>query len=261
MRLQGRLPAGHNEHLDEWISAMPTVEICIDDHAGIAACISGGADRIELCAALDLGGLTPSIGLMQSAATGPLPCYAMIRPRAGDFCYSPAELDVMVQDIDAARRAGLDGVVIGAATADRQLDLQALDKLSAACNGMGRTLHRVIDTLEDPLKAIDIAIDLGFEHILSSGGAPTACDGQDCLKAMQTHARDRIDIIAGAGIRADNAKALVKATGIRSLHASCSLMKPENESLKRLGFCGPTRRRTGAVEIRALKTTLMEGCT
>eukprot|EP01035_Chromulina_nebulosa_P053998 gene53998-biopygen38388 len=117
------------------------LEVCVDDIAGLEAAIAGGADRIELCTALAIGGLTPSAGLMSAAQRSPVPCYAMIRPRSGNFVYSPAELDVMTNDIYFAASAGLAGVVFGASHLDGRLDTEALITLCNAVGTMPRTLH------------------------------------------------------------------------------------------------------------------------
>ncbi|HCO54934.1 MAG TPA: copper homeostasis protein CutC, partial [Pelagibacterium sp.] len=120
----------------------PILEICVDDAAGLAAAISGGADRIELCSSLALGGLTPTPGLMALAATSPIPVYAMIRPRAGDFVFSRDDVATMETDIDAARSAGLSGVVLGATHPDGRLDTAILERLVTRASGLGLTLHR-----------------------------------------------------------------------------------------------------------------------
>lgn len=235
---------------------MTTLEVCIDDVAGLDACNAGGADRIELCSALELGGLTPSLGLMQAAARQDLPCYAMIRPRAGSFIYNAAEIEVMRDDIAAVRATGLAGVVVGAATIDSMLDVRALEQFCDASNGLVRVLHRVIDVLSDPMIAIDQAIDLGFERILTSGGAVTAPRGSDVLAAMNDHAADRIEIMAGAGVNEENVRALVEVTGIRSIHASCTRTVAAPALLQRLGFSQADVRETDVEAIRRLKKVL-----
>ncbi|RVJ14613.1 copper homeostasis protein CutC, partial [Sinorhizobium medicae] len=113
------------------------LEVCVDDPDGLEAAVAGGADRVELCSALCAGGLTPSPGLMSAAGMPPVPVYAMIRPRAGDFVYDAADLEVMRRDIDAARAAGLAGVVLGASRADGRLDARMLTKLAGHAAGMG----------------------------------------------------------------------------------------------------------------------------
>lgn len=233
-----------------------TLEVCVDTLEGVETCVEGGADRIELCSALPLGGLTPSHGLMRAAAGCGVPAYAMIRPRQGDFCFGEREVALMVDDIAAARDAGLAGVVLGAATANGLLDEAVLSVLCAASEGMGRTLHRVIDTVEDRLAAIDTAIALGFERILTSGGALTAIDGLSALKDMQAHAGERIEIMVGSGVAPENAVAISERTGISAFHASCGISVPTDARLAAFGFAPQTERRTSAEKIRQMKTVL-----
>src|ERR1700712_3833517 len=139
------------------------LEVCVDDAEGLAAAIAGGADRIELCSALAVGGLTPSAGLMVLASDYSISTYAMIRPRAGSFRYTAREIDVMKVDIDAARHAEIAGVVLGASLDDGRLDADTLGILVEHSEGLGMTLHRAFDLVPDMTPAIDLAISLGFE--------------------------------------------------------------------------------------------------
>ena len=179
-------------------------------------------DRIELCSALSAGGLTPSLGLMRCAYGVREKTHAMIRPRAGDFVYGARDIDVMRADIGAARDAGLAGIVIGAATQARALDIDVLRDLISYASGLCITLHRVVDTLIDPLAAIDCAVDLGISRILTSGKETTALQGADFLADMKQRAGDRIEIMAGAGVTAQNLTGLADKTGIRAFHSSGS---------------------------------------
>src|SRR5450830_141894 len=148
-----------------------TLEVCVDNAVGLAAALTGGADRIELCSALDTGGLTPSFGLLRAASASPVPVVAMIRPRGGDFCFDEAEIQLMLDDIDAVAAAGLHGVVLGASLPDGQLDHRTLERLvhRAAAHGLHCTLHRAIDLCPDLEQATVLAIALGFGRILTSG--------------------------------------------------------------------------------------------
>lgn len=146
------------------------LEICVDDVAGLEAAVRGGADRIELCAALSGGGVTPSAGFMHRAAAYALPVSVMIRPRAGDFVFTRDEADVMKRDIDAARAAGLSGVVLGASLGDGSLDIPLLEELCRHADGLDMTLHRAIDVVPNMDEALEAAIALGFPRILTSGG-------------------------------------------------------------------------------------------
>ena len=188
------------------------LEVCVDDVTGFDVAVANGADRIELCSTLELGGLTPSAGLMRHAADCPIAVYALIRPRAGDFIYSDAELKVMCADIDAARACGLRGVVFGASNKDGSLNEAQLARLVAHSKGMGITLHRAFDLASANFEwAVNQAVNLGFERILTSGGAATAVGGIEKLREIFRYAADRITIMPGAGIDAASVVKLGKA--------------------------------------------------
>jgi copper homeostasis protein len=198
------------------------LEVCVDSSQGLSAAIEGGADRIELCSALELGGLTPLPGLMKAAAAAPIPVYAMIRPHAGFFVFDEADEAAMMADIDAVRGAGLSGVVIGANRPDMTLDLPLLHRLKAHAAGLGSTLHRAFDLVPDAEIALEQAVDLGFERILTSGCAVKAPDGIETLRRLSAKAADRITIMPGSGIRPGNVADILRQTGSREIHASCS---------------------------------------
>ncbi|MFT4180881.1 MAG: copper homeostasis protein CutC [Rhizobium sp.] len=231
------------------------LEVCVEDVAGLAAAIDGGADRIELCSALAVGGLTPSAGLMAAAARAPVPAYAMIRPRAGSFVYCADELAVMREDIDAARRAGLAGVVLGASLPDGRLDRAALQALAAHADGLGKTLHRAFDLVPDIVEAVELAISLGFERILTSGCEKTAQEGVAGLEQAIAVAAGRISIMPGSGVNPGTVGALWPRLAISEIHASCSAAKTETDArLLAFGFSAASARRTNAATVRALKT-------
>ncbi|MGY5780373.1 copper homeostasis protein CutC [Rhizobium sp. LEGMi135b] len=230
------------------------LEVCVDDIAGLNAAVEGGGDRIELCSALPLGGLTPSAGLMAAAAKMPVPTYAIIRPRAGSFVYSGDELDIMKRDIDAARAAGLPGVVLGASLQDGRLDIDALAALAAHAQGLGKTLHRAFDLVPDVEEAVDAAISLGFERILTSGGARTAAEGVAMLEQAIASAAGRISIMPGSGVTLATVGQLWPRLKISEIHASCSATVLETDGrIIALGFSAPSVRRTDAATVRALK--------
>ncbi|TLP67153.1 copper homeostasis protein CutC [Parasedimentitalea maritima] len=199
------------------------LEVCVDTIDGVIAAMNGGAGRVELCSSLSEGGLTPSAGLMHAAAALPVPCYAMIRPRSGLFEFSDAEASVMLADIAMAREAGLSGVVLGAQNAARGLNVPMLATLMAAAGELGKTLHRVIDVVPEPLVALSQAIDLGFERVLTSGAEPFAQDGTKLIAQMVTQAAGRISIMPGCGLTADNVAEVIAATGVEEVHASCNV--------------------------------------
>jgi len=235
---------------------MTTLEICVDTPAGLSAAIAGGADRIELCSALSVGGLTPSPGLMALAANAPIPVHAMIRPRAGDFVFSAPEIAAMEADIDAARNAGLPGVVLGATRPDGALDTQTLARLIARAKPLDLTLHRAFDLAPDFPRAVEDAIALGFNRILTSGGAPRAIDGLENLKRIIAHAAGRIAIMPGSGITPETAASFL-ALGITDLHASAS--RPIDTPTGRaadLGYVTPDMKQTDPALVATLKAAM-----
>jgi copper homeostasis protein len=237
----------------------PLLEICVDDVAGLEAAVAGGADRIELCSALGSGGLTPSRGFMSVAARAPIPVFALIRPRAGGFLYSEAEISVMEADIAAAREAGLAGVVIGATAADGALDPGAIRRLVDAADGLDLTLHRAIDVVVDMDAALDLAIKLGFSRVLTSGGYRHAEEGIDVIARLAERSAGRISIMPGGGVRPENAARFLAIPGISELHASCSRADVGAERLVELGFSAEMPRRTDAEIVRQLKAKISAG--
>jgi copper homeostasis protein len=230
------------------------LEVCVADPQSLAAAIAGGADRIELCSALELGGLTPLPGLMSQAAQSGTPTYALVRPRSGDFVFDDRDTDAMLRDIDAIRAAGLAGVVIGANRPNGELDLPLLERLVAHAYGLGTTLHRAIDLVPDFAEAAEAAVSLGVERILTSGGAPTALDGRDTIALMHETARGRIAVMAGSGLTPDNVAQLRDIAD--EIHSSCASPLASSPAAVRLGFAADTRRVTDAAVVRAMNAAL-----
>jgi copper homeostasis protein len=205
----------------------PLLEIAANSLDSALAAQAGGADRIELCAALEIGGLTPSHALITLVRERlSIPVYVLIRPRAGDFAYTGAEHATMLGDIAHCRAAGCDGVVIGALTPDGDVDIARCGALVAAAQGMGVTFHRAIDVCRDPARALEDIVALGCERVLSSGGMPSAIDGATALRALVGQAGERIVVMPGAGIDADNIATLRRVTGAREFHASAKRTLP-----------------------------------
>jgi len=203
------------------------LEVCIDNLESLPLAIQGGATRIELCSSLALGGLTPSYGFMRHAAMlSSVPVYAMIRPRQGDFLFSPLEVDCMLEDIRAAKRAGLAGIVIGALSAEGEIDKALCQRLVDEAGELGVTFHRAIDQTCDYQQALETIIELGCERVLTSGLASSAEQGIEVIKKMVTQAQGRIGIMAGAGVSPANAAAIAQTTGIRELHLSGKSTRP-----------------------------------
>lgn len=231
------------------------LEVAVDDPAGLRAAVEGGADRIELCSALDVGGLTPSAGLMRLAAGCGLPVLAMIRPRSGGFCYDGDELAVMASDIAAARMTGLAGVVLGALTPELRLDLPAMEGLMRRAAGLEVTLHRAFDLIDNWREAVDQAVALGVSRILTSGGAGSAPEGVARLAEIMDHAGGRITILPGAGISADTIGAL-RGLPLGEVHASCRGPVAADPASVAFGFAPRDAKRCDAARVRALKAAL-----
>lgn len=237
---------------------MSLLEIAVDSITGLDNAVRGGAQRIELCAALDIGGLTPTAGLMAAAAKAPVPVYAMIRPRAGGFVFDAREEEVMLADIRAVREAGLAGVVLGASRTDGRLDADLLARLIAAADGLGASLHRAFDLVPDMDAALEQAVELGFERILSSGGQPKAMDGAEALKRMVERAGERLIVMPGSGIRAGNVREILARTGACEVHASgreSLAVAPDAKSLA-FGFQTANAMETDEAAVRKLRDAL-----
>lgn len=238
------------------ISSMANLEVCIDSVEGLDTCVEAGGVRVELCSALTLGGLTPSLGLMKLAGKTPLKVYAMIRPRAGNFVFTNSEVDVMCDDIRAAADTGLAGVVLGVANPDASINRKALEIMVRAAEPLEKTLHRVVDTLANPLHGIDVAIELGFDRVLSSGGMASVNRGTDLLTKMNSHSAGRIEVMAGAGLTPELILPIFRKTGITSYHSSCTTNHVKNDTPDTLGFSNESCRQTDLALINRYKLEL-----
>ncbi len=198
------------------------LEVCAGDIDSVIAAQQGGATRIELCSALSEGGLTPSAGLVTQACLLGITVFALIRPRGGDFLYSPEEVETMVTDIKILKQLGVDGVVIGCLKDDGSIDIDACRKLVDAASGLNITFHRAFDRCRDPKVALEQIIDLGCNRLLTSGQQATAADGVDLIKELVQQANGRICIMPGCGVNAQNAAQILKYTGATEIHASAS---------------------------------------
>ncbi|GHB42379.1 copper homeostasis protein CutC [Pseudovibrio japonicus] len=232
------------------------LEVCVDTIAGLNAAVAGGADRIELCSCLAMGGLTPSVGLMKLATKAPIPVYAMIRPRVGDFIFSSQEVDLMKHEIDAVHNAKLAGVVLGANLQTGGLDTNLLKTLIEHAEGLGMTLHRAIDLAPDLIEATHAAVELGFERILSSGGAFKAIDGIENLVAMHKAAAGRLSVMPGSGVNVQTAPQILQAAEFTELHAGCSAPYTQDQRLLDFGFENAGAKQTDEQLVRSLKALL-----
>ena len=183
----------------------------------------GGGDRIELCSALELGGLTPSLGLLIAARRAVrLPIMAMLRPRPGGFCYGEAEFAVMLADAELALRHGADGLVFGCLRADGTVDEARTAAVVRLAGDRQTVFHRAFDVTPDPFAALDVLLRLGVTRVLSSGQQPSALAGAANLAACRAHVGDRLQILPGAGITPANVREVLRRTGCDQVHASLS---------------------------------------
>jgi copper homeostasis protein len=196
-------------------------EVCVDSLTGVRIAAAAKADRIELCADLSVGGLTPSIGTIERAieVAGETLVHVLIRPRPGDFAYDADEILIMERDIARARQAGAAAVVVGALTGSRDVDIELTKRL---IDGGPVTFHRAFDHVRDPYRALDVLITLGVDRVLTSGQQPTALDGAPLIARLHEQSGRRIAIMAGGGVNVDNAAQIVARTGVRELHFSGS---------------------------------------
>lgn len=235
------------------------LEVCIDGPEGLIAAVEGGADRVELCSALAVGGLTPAPALVDMATSLDMPSVTMIRPRPGDFVWTPPEVDFMRREIDVMQSLGALGVVIGANRPDGRLDEVVLRHLLEGLDeGREAVLHRAFDLTPDPFDALETAIGLGFDRILTSGQAVKAVDALRLLSMLVERARDRITILPGSGITPANVGELLAAVPVTEVHASCARAIPQMSGAVLLGFAGEVRRETDAGIVRALRGAMQQ---
>lgn len=181
------------------------LEVCVDSYASAMAAIAGGADRLELCSALSVGGLTPSAALLRQIRKGSdIPIRCLMRPRGGDFFYTPEEIQQMAMEMAALRDAGADGFVIGCLTADGELDGKAMEPLIKEASGLGLTLHRCIDVSRNLADTYRQAAHMGFDTVLTSGGAGKCLDGMETIGRLLAIRDGECgpEVLIGAGVNA-----------------------------------------------------------
>lgn len=204
------------------MTARPALEIAVTSPAGARTAREQGADRVELCAALELGGLTPSAALVEAVAAEGLPVQVLVRCRPGDFVHDAEEIVLMAAEVRSVIASGASGVVIGALTAAGALDTEAVARLAAAARAGGRpvdvTLHRAVDQSADPVATAALLPSLGFTRVLTSGGAPVAAEGLATIAAMAA-AAPGVEVMAGGGVRTVDIAALASA-GVAAVHLS-----------------------------------------
>ena len=197
------------------------LEVCVESVESARAAEQGGAARVEVCSGLEVGGLTPSAGLIAMVRRNvAIPVHVLIRPRAGDFVYSTDELDVMRRDILLARQLGANGVALGVLDAEGGIDTQTTRGLVDLAAPMHVTFHRAFDFARNLKEALQAVLETGATRILTSGGAPTAEAGSAVLSDLVRQAKSRIGIMAAGKIRANNVAHLIQATGVSEIHAN-----------------------------------------
>lgn len=196
------------------------LEVCCADLQSVRAAIEGAAHRVELCQALEVDGLTPSVEMMAAAIGMGIPVQVLIRPREGNFVYNKDEVHRMQHDIREARRLGANGVVIGALKPDGSIDEETIRRLVGEAEGLSITFHRAFDVCTQPLEALERIIALGCHRLLTSGQAPTAEQGIPLLKELVKHSAGRIIIMPGAGVSPENVHRILSETGANEIHGS-----------------------------------------
>lgn len=211
-----------------------SLEICANSIASAKAADVGGATRIELCQSLELGGTTPSYGLIKSVMQHTnLGVYVLIRPRTGDFVYSVAELDEIRYDIELCQDLGCNGVVIGVLDVNGNVDMKSMESLVRIASDMQIVFHRAFDRCQDPFTSLEQIIQLGCQRILTSGLQSNAFEGRDLLRQLIDTAGSRLEIMPGAGVNTANIENILSHTGAKAIHSSAkktlkSTMKYEN---------------------------------
>lgn len=205
---------------------MVDFELAVQDVHGLSVAARLGVDRIELCSALPVGGVTPSPGLLETAVTTPgiPPVHVLVRPRLGGFDYSPEEVALILRDVRHALAAGAAGVVVGGVRSGR-VDDDLMRRVLDVAGDAAVTFHRAFDTLPDPAAAVDALASLGVRRILTSAGAASVADALPELAGLVTAAGDRIEIMAGGGVRPGDVEKIVR-TGVPAIHASAKHTLP-----------------------------------
>lgn len=238
-----------------------TIEIATADFITTQSAVEGGADRIELCAALTEGGTTPSYGMIQKCREAfSVQLFPIIRPRGGDFYYSDEEYDIILQDILLCKKTGCDGVVIGLLKKDGSLPIKKTAKLIQAAYPMEVTFHRAFDRCKDAFETMEELIQIGCTRILTSGQQPGAAQGQDLIAQLIKAAGERIIIMPGSGVRKDNIKELAQKTGAVEFHSSLRGKQKSRMEFIHPAFAGSEESYTNpaidAEEVKALRGAL-----
>jgi copper homeostasis protein len=217
--------------------ARPVLEVVCDDVEDAARALARGADRIELCAALEVGGVTPGPGLLaeaRAAVRGEL--VVLARPRRGDFVYDERTFRALVRDVEVAKELGADGVAVGVLHADGTLDATRTRALVLAAAPLVVTFHRAFDAVPDPFAALARLVDLGVQRVLTSGGGAHALEGRERLLALVDSAAERIEVVAAGGVRSEHVAALLApgALGVIEMPGAFATLVAVHASASRL---------------------------
>ncbi|MDZ4709740.1 MAG: copper homeostasis protein CutC [Saprospiraceae bacterium] len=197
------------------------LEICAQSYQAAINAAAGGADRLELCAHLGGGGITPSLGVLSILKKEiSIPIYVLIRPRPGHFYYTPGECSIMIRDIEYFAAEGADGIVSGCLTRDDLPDLYCLQRMLQAAKGLPFTFHRAFESIKDPFSALDQLSNLGINRILTGGKSGNAFESRNELKTLQEYAGSRLIILAGSGVNLDNLFELLHSSRVKEVHSS-----------------------------------------
>ena len=249
---------------------MPILEIIATSADDCTVIERHGGERIELCTALALGGLTPSAGLVAAArAATALPIMMMLRPREGGFCYTNEEFATLLRDQDYGLAQNVDGFVFGCLCEDGTIDRARTRQIVERAGAKQTVFHRAFDVTSDPLAALETLVDLGVTRVLTSGQQPTALAGAGLIRTLVEQAAGRIEILPGSGVKPENVAELLRHTGATQVHASASgtRLDPSTQARPGLGFGGQAveggegyRVAEGGV-IAALRKAVDEGMT
>lgn len=201
-----------------------TVEICTGSYADCMAAFHGGAERVELNSALSVGGLTASVAVLRRVKKETtLKVICMVRPRAGGFCYDEAETKIMMEEARLLLENGADGIAFGFLHADGTVHRERTLQMSELIHSFGKeaVFHRAFDVTKDPFQAMEVLLSCKIDRLLTSGQRAKAMQGSELIAQLQDRFGDRIEILAGSGVNAQNAGALLARTGIRQVHSSC----------------------------------------
>ncbi|GMA15277.1 copper homeostasis protein CutC (plasmid) [Deinococcus metallilatus] len=199
----------------------PLIEVCVEGVDAVVTAQQNGADRVELCAGLALGGLTPGPGVVERALeVARIPVHVLVRPREGDFLYSDEEFTTLLRDVEWLRECSVHGVVIGCLTQAGEVDRERTRQLVQAARPMSVTFHRAFDQARDPLEALEVLVECGVDRVLTSGQRGSAVEGAATLRQLVSAAGNRITILGCGGLRPHNIRQVLEGVPLAEVHFS-----------------------------------------